>query len=77
MLGLGQDVPVLRTGTQHWSKSMLSDTYRIPDMCQITTRYLYYKHYFHAYRVVDMYAMYAENRAHILYISHVFNIHIG
>ena len=56
---------------------MLSDTYRVPDMCQITTRYLYYKYYFHAYRVVDMYAMYAENWTHILYISHVFNIHIG
>ena len=56
---------------------MLSDTYRVPNMHVITTQYLYYKYYFHAYQVVDMYAMYAENWAHILYISHVFNIHIG
>ena len=47
---------------EHWSKSMISDTYREPDMCEICVRYVYDIQKNLRYRVPDMCIINAENR---------------
>ena len=46
----------------HWSKTALSGTYWVLDMCKIFVRYVYGIQKLHTYRVPDMCNTNAEHR---------------